>query len=764
MSFEVFLSRLRGVKKTPQGWKARCPAHADKTPSLSISRGANGILCHCHVGCSIQEITASLNMSVRELFLESDTDSTNTKKIVDEYIYLYENGEKALKVIRYFPKTFRQQRWDGSEWNWKGEKPKLLFNLKALIDHPKRAVILVEGEKAVNRLTQQGFLASCNVGGCLKWLPKYNKFLKGRAVILLADNDKPGQKDVTLKAESLIDQCEIRIPELQGLTEGQDIVDWLKIPGNNKDKLKELIRETPLLTRESLALRQESPAVNNDYPTPEPLPEQLVPVEDFDPELLPTTLREWAIDSAHRMGIGLDFVAIAAITSLSSLIGTQLCIQCKKNDSGWRVVPNLWGCIVSPAGSLKSPAVEQFLMFLRELENESRDRYEEQMEEYELRRLEWEDTKKNTELEIKKHLKDGEIQAARNARRELQEAMVDEPSRRRYLINDATVEAVASILSEDVNKNGILVFRDEIMGFIKSLDVHNQSEPRSFYLEAWQGSGSFSSARISRKCQDIKHACVSVLGTCQPEPLRAYLSGEDLSGLKSDGLVQRFQLVCFPDSKLNDSSPSYVDKAPSLVAKEMARSVYKRLNNLDVTEFDAAVDEDGGMPFTTFDDEAQLLFQKFYEELSVEIQEGKHHPTYTSHIAKFRSLVPSLALIIHVCQGKGRVTGNAMARALAFAIYLKSHAKRIYQSARGADIVAVYELARHVKRGDLGKQFTAANVLRKNWRSLNKSSVPEAINELVDLKWLEEIRKDWKNGRAMKPYSLYKINPRIEDL
>ena len=129
MSFEVFLSRLKGVKKTPQGWKARCPAHADKTPSLSISRGANGILCHCHVGCSIQEITASLNMSVRELFLENDTDSTNTKKIVDEYIYLYENGEKALKVIRYFPKTFRQQRWDGSEWNWKGEKPKLLFNL-----------------------------------------------------------------------------------------------------------------------------------------------------------------------------------------------------------------------------------------------------------------------------------------------------------------------------------------------------------------------------------------------------------------------------------------------------------------------------------------------------------------------------------------------------------------------------------------------------------------------------------------------------------
>jgi DNA primase len=49
------LSRLTGLKQTAKGWVALCPAHADKSPSLSIRLADDGkILLHCFAGCATQ--------------------------------------------------------------------------------------------------------------------------------------------------------------------------------------------------------------------------------------------------------------------------------------------------------------------------------------------------------------------------------------------------------------------------------------------------------------------------------------------------------------------------------------------------------------------------------------------------------------------------------------------------------------------------------------------------------------------------------------
>jgi hypothetical protein len=51
------LSRLDGVRPTRRGWSARCPAHPDRLPSLSIApRADGGVLLHCFAGCSYREI------------------------------------------------------------------------------------------------------------------------------------------------------------------------------------------------------------------------------------------------------------------------------------------------------------------------------------------------------------------------------------------------------------------------------------------------------------------------------------------------------------------------------------------------------------------------------------------------------------------------------------------------------------------------------------------------------------------------------------
>ena len=50
-------------------WMARCPAHDDRSPSLSIREGRDGrVLAHCFGGCALDAVIAALGLSCRDLF------------------------------------------------------------------------------------------------------------------------------------------------------------------------------------------------------------------------------------------------------------------------------------------------------------------------------------------------------------------------------------------------------------------------------------------------------------------------------------------------------------------------------------------------------------------------------------------------------------------------------------------------------------------------------------------------------------------------
>jgi hypothetical protein len=63
------LSRLHKVRKTGDGqWLACCPAHDDKTPSMTVREVDGRLLVHCFSGCSASNIMASLGLSLGDLF------------------------------------------------------------------------------------------------------------------------------------------------------------------------------------------------------------------------------------------------------------------------------------------------------------------------------------------------------------------------------------------------------------------------------------------------------------------------------------------------------------------------------------------------------------------------------------------------------------------------------------------------------------------------------------------------------------------------
>jgi len=69
---QALLDRLDAVRQRGDGrWSARCPAHGDTSPSLSIRELPDGrILIYCFAGCDIQAVTAALGIELSDLFPE----------------------------------------------------------------------------------------------------------------------------------------------------------------------------------------------------------------------------------------------------------------------------------------------------------------------------------------------------------------------------------------------------------------------------------------------------------------------------------------------------------------------------------------------------------------------------------------------------------------------------------------------------------------------------------------------------------------------
>src|SRR5918996_354283 len=76
MTVQEFVSLLDGVRPTRRDrWMARCPAHDDRSPSLSVRKGEDGrILVHCHAGCLVNDICSVLGIATRDLFPTSARD------------------------------------------------------------------------------------------------------------------------------------------------------------------------------------------------------------------------------------------------------------------------------------------------------------------------------------------------------------------------------------------------------------------------------------------------------------------------------------------------------------------------------------------------------------------------------------------------------------------------------------------------------------------------------------------------------------------
>jgi len=185
-------------------------------------------------------------------------------------------------------------------------------------------------------------------------------------------------------------------------------------------------------------------------------------------------------------------------------------------------------------------------------------------------------------------------------------------------------------------------------------------------------------------------------------------------------------------------------------------AIFQAMDKLDPAAIGAEPDD--GAPFLRFDSDAQRLFDDWRADLEPRIRSGEDHPAIESHLAKYRSLVPSLALLIHLADGgSGSVTVVPMRKALAWARYLESHARRIYSIVTDPATAAAKAFARRIMNGDIKDGFALRSFYRNAWAGLDKQSSELAAELLVELGWLKEV--EIPTGGRTK--TVCRINPAI---
>lgn len=303
----------------------------------------------------------------------------------------------------------------------------------------------------------------------------------------------------------------------------------------------------------------------NEWRDAGPIGNSLLPVPAFPPDLLPEPLMGWAVDCAERMDrMPVDFPAVAIVAALGGLIGRRVAIYPKRYDN-WLVTPNLWAAVIGRPSTKKTPSLTEALRFTRLLETQANEAYQAALIDYEAEKEADNLHRKAMEGELKKKAKSDKGAA----KRMLLEMGADEtppPTRIRYMVNDTTIEKLGELLKQ--NPSGLLLFRDELTGWLTSLEKEGREQDRAFFLESWNGTGSFTWDRIGRGTIHVPSVCLSVLGGIQPAKISPYLRSMS-SGTGDDGLLQRFQLLVWPDA----GTPVHVDKACNQAAWDKVRAL-----------------------------------------------------------------------------------------------------------------------------------------------------------------------------------------------
>jgi len=231
------------IRRSGKGYGCRCPAHADKDPSLSVSDGQHGPLVHCHAGCSQESVIEALRdlglwhtrprAKVEPMRPRGIPGNWHGKPFLRLYTYATQTGEIVGYVARYEDANGKETipffQSEGDRWKAGAPaEPSPLYGLGSL--SKGGPVYVVEGEKSADALIRRGYACVTSQGGSnaakkADWSP-----LAGRDVIIWPDHDEPGKKYAATVRSCLRGIASsvrlVDVPRMNPDKPGWDAADW----------------------------------------------------------------------------------------------------------------------------------------------------------------------------------------------------------------------------------------------------------------------------------------------------------------------------------------------------------------------------------------------------------------------------------------------------------------------------------------------------------------------------------------------------------
>lgn len=322
-------------------------------------------------------------------------------------------------------------------------------------------------------------------------------------------------------------------------------------------------------------------------------------VPAFPTELLPQPWQNFVADVVDRMQVPPEFPAVPLIVEAGAMLGRDVRIMPKRHDD-WFERACLWGGIIATPGAKKSPAIAEALRPIIKIQKEAHERYR-------AARASWEEEK------------DG-----------------PPPLPERMLTNEATVEKLAPLLSADHTDNprGVLLYRDELSGWLDGMNKYRRGDDRQFFLEAWSG-GAYTVDRVKGSIF-VDDLFLAIVGAIQPDvAVRVFRDGD------VDGLTARFGLLVYPAIP---EKVDVVDRQPNFEARKEVERRLRGMREIEKTE-----------PLR-FSGEAYAVFNRWLlrNENRPEKREGS---AFGTHIAKYPGLFGS-RLALHEGQARARGWGR----------------------------------------------------------------------------------------------------------
>ena len=392
------------------------------------------------------------------------------------------------------------------------------------------------------------------------------------------------------------------------------------------------------------------------------------------------------------IGCDKSALAMAALAALSGAISHQMRLRMNRHDDSFVVSPCLWVLMIGDPGAQKTPIVNAVTDPLAKLQKEEMRAYSD-----DLRR--WEES-------------DDDGKGPKP---------VEPPG---HLIFDTTVEALCIKLA--LTNDGILTVADELSAWLGQMEKYSgSSASRGLWLKARNG-GHYQVNRVGRKTDFVENLSSSLLGGIQPDRLA------EITGLSSDGLLQRFLPVMINQGALGKDMPT----GPS--AADYERLVLACVNApaATLTMTDAAL-------------ERMWALREHFHALTNAA--AAISPGFQSFVNKLPGVAGNLAVILHVARNPARCSDQVDDETIAavekiIKEFVLPHGEAFYEGDANAGIERMRKIASYVLTS--GKTTFMPSDFTRNvapLRGFDLFELKRAVSPLVAGGWLD-LNDRWANA------------------